>query len=138
MWLIIYGILVICFLELVFSAFTLGLKHDDCNEITGNRPVDGIFIYINYFIGLILWTWPLTYVYWLRDYIRAVSQYHDNSSDSDDYEYYDTKDYGSKMLEEDGMPRFILREPKDTSSLLLEQENNQDKMIIRSDLLDQE
>ena len=45
---------------------------DKCDEMTGLSFLDGLIFFVIKFIGLVLWTLPVIYVYWGREYYAAI------------------------------------------------------------------
>jgi hypothetical protein len=74
MWFILIVILFIGFYEMIYSALQRLLSKREWNSLIGNKVLDGILIFFSRLIGLLLWTWPLIYVYWAREYIYALRQ----------------------------------------------------------------
>jgi UDP-N-acetylmuramyl pentapeptide phosphotransferase/UDP-N-acetylglucosamine-1-phosphate transferase len=92
MWFILMVILFICFYEMIYSGIQRIMPNRDCNELVGNPEVDGIIIFISRLIGLLLWTWPLIYVYWAKEYIMRWF-YKGISIEDDDEEVENINEY---------------------------------------------
>ena len=113
MWFIIYVILFIGFYEMVYSGVQRIYTTRDCNKLFDNEILDAILMFISRFIGLILWSWPLIYVYWLREYVISWRlKKKGNMDDEDEDDYYDPTLDNHK---EGDIPRFILKKPKESS-----------------------
>ena len=69
MWFILIIILFIGFYEMVYSAVQRFIEGKDCNHLIGNDILDAILIFFSRIIGLLLWTWPLIYVYWGKEVV---------------------------------------------------------------------
>lgn len=52
----------------------------------GVPVLDGIFFFAAYFIGYLLWTWPLIYVYWGREFLISLRHRSIIPEDDDEYE----------------------------------------------------
>lgn len=107
MWFIIYVILFIGFYEMIYSAIQRILTKRSCNALVGIDYLDAILLFASRFIGLILWSWPLIYVYWLRGYINEWRIKKKGGIDDDDD--YDYKDPTYDFHKEGDIPRFIKR-----------------------------
>ena len=88
MWLIIYTILFIGFFEVIYNAIQLIYHDRDCGFLMGIPLLDGLLNYIADFIGIVLWSWPIIYIYWLKDYIvhirlRSHATLYEDESDED-------------------------------------------------------
>lgn len=99
MWTILWVILVICFFEMVLSA-TQRIKEHTWRRLFEIQGLDGILVFLAGWIGLLLWTWPLIYVYWAREWIASFKYkkkskaIEDNEEENHIEEYFkdDSKD----------------------------------------------
>ena len=93
MWYIQFSILFVCLFEMILSAvqFTVG-SIDKCDEMTGLSFLDGLIFFVIKFIGLVLWTLPVIYVYWGREYYAAIiakrKLYFDDEEEDDIDQYF--------------------------------------------------
>ena len=67
MWGILWVILFICFVEMGLSATQKIIEHE-CGRLTSIAIIDSSILIFSGLVGLLLWTWPLIYVYWGREY----------------------------------------------------------------------
>ena len=71
-------------------AFKSSIK---CDEITGISFLDGLIFFVIKLIGLVLWTLPVIYVYWGREYYAAIiakRKLHFDDDEEDDIDQYFT------------------------------------------------
>lgn len=71
MWFILYVILFIGFFEMIYSGVQRIFTSRDCAQLFRNEALDTLLLFFSRLIGLLLWTWPLIYVYWAREFIMS-------------------------------------------------------------------
>ena len=123
MWSILFTILFIGFYEMIYSGIQKLSNITKCNHMLNNDLWDGILLLISRFIGLILWTIPVIYVYWAREFFisiraRTVSQTDEDDEDDEVDRYF--------AQSSDGTNQFAKPKPQTQSPLLirLKESNN--------------
>ncbi|CAI2370642.1 unnamed protein product [Moneuplotes crassus] len=112
MWTILWVILIICFFEMILSA-TQRIKSHICRELFQNHVLDSILLFLAGWIGLLLWTWPLIYVYWAREYWMSCrykkKQQDENEEDKHIEEYY--KDNSKEKINgtDNPLPKLMIK-----------------------------
>ena len=61
----------------------------DCYSMTGIDMLDSLLYFITKFVGLILWTLPVIYVYWGREFYLAIKARRGDMADDEDDEEID-------------------------------------------------
>ena len=120
MWYILLTILLIGFYELIYSIFQKFTDFKECNHMSDIDWLDGILFLISRFVGLIMWTIPIIYVYWGREYIISLRA---NKAITSDDEEDDEVDYYLSHSENDNLT--ALRS-NNTSSLFLKSQAPED------------
>ena len=90
MWYIQFSILFVWLFDMLFSGIQFLLKSiRDCYSMTGIDMLDSLLYFITKFVGLILWTLPVIYVYWGREFYLAIKARRGDMADDEDDEEID-------------------------------------------------
>ena len=84
MWSILFTILFIGFYEMAYSGIQKIINFGECNHMFNNDAADAFLLLVSRFIGLVLWTIPVIYVYWAREFIISVKARSLSQDDDDD------------------------------------------------------
>ena len=90
MWYIQFSILFVWLFDMLFSGIQFLFKSiRDCYSMTGVDMLDSLFYFITKFVGLILWTLPVIYVYWGREFYLSIKARRGDMADDEDDEEID-------------------------------------------------
>lgn len=104
MWFVLIVILFIGFYEMIDSGVQRIWTARDCGELFGSNIPDSILFFVSRFIGLLLFAYPLIYVYWARDLLiswklkkKAKQEEEDEYEDRIDEYFGDDPNSASKF-----------------------------------------
>ena len=85
MWYIQFSILFVWLFDMLFSGIQFLFKNiRDCYSMTGVDMLDSLLYFITKFFGLILWTLPVIYVYWGREFYLSIKARRGDMADDED------------------------------------------------------